>query len=816
MPQGASAQEPISYPMVMDLAPLAAQIGKTSEHTLSARYNLDGASQVLVTGPGVRGTAILPEPPAAPVLAAVTPPASATTTAKPTATVKPQVTTQTVKIEAKKPTPEKKADTKKDDGKKAEAKKEEAKKSDVQQEPAKQPAAATAKPQAVAQKAEPKQADDAKKIADDKRADDAKKVAEQKKAEPAKPAPEVKKPAEPPKVADKKPVPKIKLKFDVAADQMPGVRDFRVVTPQGVSTLGQLVLTNWPVVGEQPKNDAPADAQKFTLPACLCGAIEKAEDVDYYKFHVEAGTTLVFHCRAARCEDRIHDLQIHVDPIITLRNEQGTVVASGDNFFFADPAFQYRFEHAGDYTLEIRDVRYQGNIYWQYAVEVADAPLVTAAFPSAVPPGKTTSVELLGFHLPPAAKASVTIPADVPDGPTWVTATLDGGKRVGPVPVVVSRLPLSTVTADNHTLTAALPVTAPAAVCGRVAQPGEIDYFTFEAKKGEAFTFEVLARRHQSSLDPVLAVLNDKGARLLENDDVTIHRFTYGDSLIENWTAPADGRYTLELRDLFSGGSPTHVYLLSVTRSQPFFTLHVDSDKALLAPGLSAALFVRVYRKNGFAGEIKLTATGLPTGVTAECGRILPGENDGCIVLTAADNAALGAANIRIAGTGRHNDAADAPQLSAVAVPWQETYLPGGGRGLMQVEMLTVSVGAPFDLRRVNIKPEHVTLKPGESKPIEITIERAPGFNKNVSLDLIYRHLGGISGNSLPAGVTIDDKKSKTLLTGEQTSGVIVLTTAKDAKPVADQIVPVQAHVSVNFVMKMSYTAKPLRVTVEK
>src|SRR5204862_8097885 len=64
-----------------------------------------------------------------------------------------------------------------------------------------------------------------------------------------------------------------------------------------------------PVIVESGSNDTPKTAQSIALPAAVCGTIEKNEDVDYFRFHVEAGEALVFHVRCARLEDRIHDLQ---------------------------------------------------------------------------------------------------------------------------------------------------------------------------------------------------------------------------------------------------------------------------------------------------------------------------------------------------------------------------------------------------------------------------------------------------------------------------------------------------------------------------
>ena len=41
------------------------------------------------------------------------------------------------------------------------------------------------------------------------------------------------------------------------------------------------------------------------------------------------------------------------------------------------------------------------------------------------------------------------------------------------------------------------------------------------------------------------------------------------------------------------------MYFLSVVRSEPHFTLEIDTDKTLLAPGMASVIFVRAERKNG-------------------------------------------------------------------------------------------------------------------------------------------------------------------------------------------------------------------------
>ncbi|HMF14937.1 MAG TPA: hypothetical protein VKE94_21625, partial [Gemmataceae bacterium] len=108
--------------------------------------------------------------------------------------------------------------------------------------------------------------------------------------------------ADPPaalKPGEKRPtVNKLKVRFTVSPDAVPGVRDVRLATPLGASTLGQLVVVRDPVVRETVGNhDTMKTAQPITVPAAVCGVIEKRENVDYYKFHVGAGTALTFHVR---------------------------------------------------------------------------------------------------------------------------------------------------------------------------------------------------------------------------------------------------------------------------------------------------------------------------------------------------------------------------------------------------------------------------------------------------------------------------------------------------------------------------------------
>lgn len=142
--------------------------------------------------------------------------------------------------------------------------------------------------------------------------------------------------------------------------------------------------------------------------------------------------------------------------------------------------------------------------------------------------------------------------------------------------------------------------------------------------------------------------------------------------------------------------------------------------------------------------------------------------------------------------------------------------MPGGGRFHYPADMHTLTIGDPLDLLSVTINPGAITLKPGESRRVEVVIQRRPGFKGNVTLDTVYQHLSTIYGSSMPPGVRIDDKASQTLLTGEQSKAYLTFRAAADAKPVETQIVPIMAHISINFVMKWTICSEPLLITVVK
>ena len=606
------------------------------------------------------------------------------------------------------------------------------------------------------------------------------------------------------------------IKFTARPDAQPGVRDFKLFTDRGVSTVGQIVITRDLVVWDDVSTDTMDGAKEFQVPSTLTGVFEKPEDLDYFKFKGQAGQRLAIHCRCMRLQDRIHDLQTHADPIVTLQNHLGSTVAACDNYFAAAPYFVVEIPQTGEYFLEVRDVRYKSNAYWNYAIEVIDRPFPTNAFPLAIAADQPVAFDLIGASVEEGTKVTFDpFPLTLETGRQWLSLRSDDGGLYDPIPIYVSQEKIINEADDNNdTVKNAQRIEVPSVVNGRMDKEADIDYFSFEAKKGDTLTFEVIARRSQSLLDSFISIENAEGTRLYAADDYTFGRRSNWDSKYDNFSVPDDGLYHISIHDRHLRGGPEDGYAIEICRSAPTFELTLDTDKTLTTPGTSGVLFVRAKRFNGFAGEIQLHAENLPAGVQVAAGKILASGQDGCIVFTANKDAPLDAQHVRIYGSAvLDGDEGQNTKLLIDATPYQETYMPGGGRSHYPVDTYTLSIQKPSDIRRIKVSANEISLKPGEEVKIDVELERAEGFDTNVSLDVIYQHLGQIWGNSLPKGIKMDGNKSKILLTSGELKGHVTLVADDTLEQAARQQFCIMANVSLNFVMKATYTSEPLFIT---
>jgi hypothetical protein len=599
----------------------------------------------------------------------------------------------------------------------------------------------------------------------------------------------------------------VKARLTAAPDAPLGPREVRVATPQGVSSVGLVVVVNDPVVAEKDDkaDDDARGAQALELPCAVAGTIGKLEDVDWYAVPAKAGQRLTFSVWANRLENKIHDLQLHFDPILQLFNAAGRELAADDNHDFADPLLSFEFKQDGTYYVQVRDTTYGGNANWTYVLQATAGPVATSIFPLAVNPGAKATLHAKGPNLDPSEAITLDVASDLAPGTRLVALPTAKGPTLA-TPIVVTALPVVLEKEDApEEAEKAQSLTLPAAVCGRLGAANDVDAFRFEAKKGTVYAFEVAARRAGVSTDPVLKLINDKGAAVTEADDTP----GLGKDCRLEWTAPGDGAFALVVSDLHNRGGDEFGYVLLAEPARPDFTLTCDPDKLNLGPGGRVPLFVQIKRHAGFDGPVAIDLGALPPGVSASPLTVGAKMTQGVVVVSADRSAKPAAALLSLHGKA---DASGGPLVRAVSAR-QEIYMPGGGRNTYPVETLALAVTDPSDIT-VEASPKTIALAPGGTATIDVSVTRKEGFEQSVNLAIVLEHLGGVHANPLPPGVTVREAGSKTLLGPKETKGKLILQAAAGAKAIENVPISVMGHVSINFVVKTAYASEPIAVSV--
>ena len=567
-----------------------------------------------------------------------------------------------------------------------------------------------------------------------------------------------------------------KFKVSVAANVPVGPYDVRAVTPRGLSNFRAFTVSDWAEVVEAEPDDQPGQAQAITLPVVVNGRIDKPTDVDCYRFTARQGQRVSIDCWAWRVDSQL-------DGTIMVYDDQGKELGYSGDFAGKDPFLDFTAPADGAYVVKVWDFIYGGSGDHFYRLQIGSVPHLDAVIPAAVRPGETTTLVLLGRNLPGGAAVPGSVPPlettsrtiEVPAEPGR-ESTLRGGEPVRPPQAILdgmayrlstpegssnpiflaySAVPVVVEHEPNDVRTRAQEVPVPSEVSGTFAPAGDVDFYSFPAAKGEKIVAEMYGERQSGQIDPFLAAFDAAGKRLFSGDDATTRnigqlRFTTTtrDARWE-FTAPADGVYSVQVRDLYyqQRGEPRFVYRLSVRRPRPDFRLvavpthDIHPDATTIGRGGRSWLDVLASREDGFNEPIAVTATDLPPGVTCAPVVIGPSKTSVPLVLDAAPDAPIGEGRITITGTATIEGRSIARIARGGGLTWPTVNTPGIARMADGVP-IAVREAPPFV---VTAEPAATEVRPGDKLSIAITIARAGDWNSPVQL----------SGFDLPDNATV-------------------------------------------------------------
>lgn len=313
-----------------------------------------------------------------------------------------------------------------------------------------------------------------------------------------------------PSTVDVGPLPprnQVTVELDIAPETPVGPVRFRLLTPLGSSPEGAFLVE--PYYGESPDrepNDTLDTAFETYLPTVLAGAISRAGDVDHYKIVVKAGDELVFENQAMRIGSTLQ-------PVVRiLGTDQSVLREFGYDGGATVNRFSHKFDKGGTHFIRVADYESSGRGSNFYRILVGKLPVAVSAYPLGVRRGGEREIAVTGYNLGAAAKlaAKGTATAANPDA-VVLRPNTPSGEAFTELKLALGDDPEVEAAGSNTAIASAQTVTLPVTVNGRLAAAGADHVYRFSARKGQAVTIEVNARRLGSELDSHVEVLDAKG-----------------------------------------------------------------------------------------------------------------------------------------------------------------------------------------------------------------------------------------------------------------------------------------------------------------
>lgn len=266
-------------------------------------------------------------------------------------------------------------------------------------------------------------------------------------------------------------------------------------------TLGIDRQTAIPEVGV---TDSARAAMPITPNATVAGVIDRAGDVDYFRFKADRGYQLGVQVVAP-------ELGSKLDPVLVLTDAGGKVLLEGG------AVLGHVIREPGEYAVGVRDREYRGGPDFTYRLHVGDVPVVTGVFPLGVQRGKATTVHVEGVNLghdginlglSTARSVTVTAPADAKPGsrlPVPLEPHSLAEKPLGTATVMVDEFPSVVLNPVAGT-----DLRVPGTADGILLKPGG-QTVRFAAKAGERLVVETTARRAGSPVDTAIEILDAAG-----------------------------------------------------------------------------------------------------------------------------------------------------------------------------------------------------------------------------------------------------------------------------------------------------------------
>jgi hypothetical protein len=453
------------------------------------------------------------------------------------------------------------------------------------------------------------------------------------------------------------------LRISIDPDARPGLRELRLVTRGGgVSNPVRFMINMLPEAREYEPNDLESPARShMQIPFIMNGQIMPGDE-DHFSFEATEGQKLVIHVKARELIPYLADaVPGWFQAVISVHDDNGREVAYADDFLFnPDPALLFEVPESGTYHVSIHDAIFRGREDFVYRIAVGEIPFVTGIYPLGAASGSDSVATTYGWNL--GARGFAMHTGDR-GGPTRKGFLKTKGTVSNYVRYAVGELAESIETEGNDEPAEADRMTVRSTMNGRINEPGDLDYYTFRVKKGQAVKISVHARRFYSPVDSLLRILDEDGQVVAWNDDMPrsgnitdrTGLLTHNSDSEVEFIASASGSYYAQVSDIQNNGGDTYGYRLTIDEPTPDFDLYVSPSALSVPSGGGAKAILHVKRKNGYTGPVDVKLASKSGGLQLSGGHIPEGCDSVPIVIRSQKQAKPGAFRLNIFGTAEIN-----------------------------------------------------------------------------------------------------------------------------------------------------------------
>lgn len=505
----------------------------------------------------------------------------------------------------------------------------------------------------------------------------------------------------------------------IGADIPAGPYEVQLVGRHGLSTSRVFHVASFAEVLDNANNHSIELAQTLTVGQLVNGRVD-AELDDFYAIELAAGEELT-------CEIWSRRIDSQADVRVEFCDVNGAPLPADAKTERRDPSLSFTAPAAGKYLIRVQDVIYRGGEAFFYRMAIHRETVVRSLMPPVAVPNVEGEFTLIGERL--GAGASTT--ADAADKRRVVKVTMPGKDVLTSQHALIVAEPweldldrfyyrfpeignLVNDVAISFTSSSAItqqPATDQEAPLPRIGVPGElvgnfgpqrnVQMVELQSDAAGEVVIEVFSQRLGEPADPHLTI-----SRVVKNaaGQETLEQVAEADRDEERTATPGystqsedpyirvnlekDAIYRISVRDqnLFSHSRQDHAFRLVVRHPQPDFHLLLApaspfaADPAIplrwpltLRAGDALAIPIIAVRQDGFAGDIVVTADGLPPGVHCQPTTIRAGKAIGQLVLSSDENVSEWVGGIRIVAEAQIGESKVQKTAKPATLIWDTT-----------------------------------------------------------------------------------------------------------------------------------------------